>query len=125
MLELDNVQRLMDDLWESTSANVKLSDSLKQELFAVSRTAPHYYDNRRSYHRYALQAKTVLKRGDSMFGAYLRDLLRQGVGFLSPVSLLPKERLVLRMPVAELQIEITRCRRLEPTCFECGARFVL
>jgi hypothetical protein len=72
-----------------------------------------------------MRGKAVLKRGSTLIGSYTKDVSRQGVAFLTPVPLLPKERVKLQVPSAELGLEVTRCRRIEPACFECGARFVL
>jgi hypothetical protein len=124
-LDLDNGQKLMDDLWDATSAKTELSPSLQQAFFAAQGACPVHTDNKRSYHRYYMRSKAVLKRGTAMLGTYTKDVSRQGVAFLSPVALLPKERVKLRLPAAELSLEITRCRRLEPACFECGARFIV
>ena len=123
MLELDHGQKLMADLWETTTTKVELPDSLKPQFFVSLGPEPTYYDNKRSYHRYFMRCKAVLKRGNSVIGTYTKDLSRQGVAFLSPVPLLPKERVKLRVPAAELSLEVTRCRRLERNCFECGAKF--
>jgi PilZ domain len=125
MLELDHDQKLIDDQWEATSARVELSESMRREFFTAHGVGPILYDNRRSFHRHFMRGKAVLKRGETMLGAYTKDVSRKGVAFLSPVPLLPKERVKLRMPSAELSLEVTRCRRLEPACFECGARFAL
>lgn len=125
MLDLDHGQKLMDDLWEATTSKVELPDSLKQSYFGAQGAASVFHDNKRSYHRYYMRGKAVLKRGKSMIGTYTKDVSRQGVAFLSPVPLLPKERVKLRVPAAELNLEVTRCRRLEPNCFECGAKFAL
>jgi len=125
MLELDHGQKLMDDLWDATTTKVELSDSLKQKFFQAQGPGPVHHDNKRSYHRYHMRGKAVLKRGQSMIGTYTKDVSRQGVAFLSPVPLLPKERVKLRVPAAELSLEVTRYRRLEPNCFECGAKFAL
>jgi len=115
----------MDDLWEATAAKVELPDSLRAAFFGAQGPGPLFHDNRRSFHRYFMRGKAVLKRGTSMIGAYTKDVSRQGVAFLSPVALLPKERVKLRVPTVELSLEVTRCRRIEPKCFECGARFAL
>ena len=72
-----------------------------------------------------MRGKAVLKRGESLHGTYTKDVSRQGVGFLSPVPLLPKERVKLRVAATELSLEVTRCRRVDPGCFECGARFAM
>lgn len=125
MLEFDNGQKLMNDLWEATPAKVDLPDSLRASYFRAQGPEPLFHDNRRSYHRYFMRGKAVLKRGPSMIGTYTKDVSRQGVAFLSPVALLPKERVKLRVPATELSLEVTRCRRLEPKCFECGAKFAL
>ena len=125
MLEFDNGQKLMNDLWEATPAKVELPDSMRPSFFSAQGPAPLFHDNRRSFHRYFMRGKAVLKRGPSMIGTYTKDVSRQGVAFLSPVALLPKERVKLRVPATELSLEVTRCRRLDPKCFECGARFAL
>ena len=125
MLEVDHGQKLMNDLWEATPSKVELPDALRSCYFGAHGPEPVFHDNRRSYHRYYMRGKAVLKRGTSMIGTYTKDVSRQGVAFLSPVALLPKERVKLRVTTAELSLEVTRCRRLEPKCFECGAKFAL
>jgi hypothetical protein len=125
MLELDHVQKLMEDLWEATPSKVDLPESLRPTYFSVKGPVPLFHDNRRTYHRYFMRGKAVLKRGTSLIGTYTKDVSRQGVAFLSPCALMPKERVKLQVPAAELSLEVTRCRRLDPTCFECGARFAL
>ena len=125
MLEIDNGQNLMNDLWDATPQKVQLSASLKNEFFAAHGAGPVYFDNKRVYHRYYMRGKAVLKRGEAMIATYTKDVSRQGLAFLSPVPLLPKERVKLRVPCAELGLEVTRCRKIEPGCFECGAKFAL
>jgi hypothetical protein len=125
MLELDHGQKIMNDLWEATPSKVNLPESIQPEFFRVQGPVPLFHDNRRSYHRYYMRGKAVLKRGDSLIGTFTKDVSRQGVAFLSPVPLMPKERVKLRVPAAELNLEVTRCRRLDPKCFECGAKFAL
>ena len=125
MLEIDNGQKLMNDLWNATPQKVQLSAAMKQEFFAVSGAGGVYFDNKRVYHRYHMRGKAVLKRGESTIATYTKDVSRQGVAFLSPVPLLPKEKVRLRVPAAELGLEVTRCRKIEPGCFECGAKFAL
>jgi hypothetical protein len=125
MLEIDNGQKLMDDLWNATSAKVELPEATKREFFAARGAEPVRYDNKRTYHRYYMRGKAVLKRGQTMLGTYTKDVSRQGVAFLSPVALLPKERVKLRVPAAELGLVVTRCRRIDQACYECGAKFSL
>jgi hypothetical protein len=125
MLELDHGQKIMNDLWEATPAKVDLPDSIKKAFFGAGGPEPIFHDNKRSYHRYYMRGKAVLKRGKSLIGTYTKDVSRQGVAFFSPVALLPKERVKLRLPTAELSLEVTRCQRLDGNCFECGAKFAL
>jgi hypothetical protein len=125
MLEVDNGQALINDLWEAASAKVQLTEPMRKSFFAPKGATPAFYDNKRGYHRYFMRGKAVLKRGTAMFGTYTKDVSRQGVGFLSPVQLLPKELVKLRLPTTELSLEVARCRRLEQGCFDCGARFAL
>lgn len=125
MLEIDHGQKLMDDLWEATTAKVELPESLRTEYFGADGPGPICADNRRVYHRYFMRSKAVLKRGNAMLGTLTKDVSRQGVAFLSPVALLPKERIKLRVPAAELTLEVNRCRRVSKNCFECGAKFAL
>jgi PilZ domain-containing protein len=124
MLELNDGKMLMEKLWEMASTKVD-PNSLGKDFFALHGPAQPMGHNNRAYHRHYMRGKAVLKRGDTVVGAYTKDVSRQGIGFLSPVQLLPKEQVKLQLPVAELNLEITRCRRLEKECFECGAKFVL
>jgi hypothetical protein len=125
MLEVDNGQKLIEDLWEATNSQVELTESLKASFFGAHGPEPMFHDNKRSYHRYFMRGKAVLKRGKLMFGTYTKDVSRQGVAFYSPVPLLPKERVKIRLATAELSLEVTRCRRIDPKCYECGAKFAL
>jgi hypothetical protein len=124
MLERSNGKELIEDVWESTSAKVRLPERLKEQFFVPRGPVPLFYDNKRSYHRYHARSKVLLKRGETTLGGYTVDLSRQGVGFLSPLPLLPQERVELCLPTVELSLEVTRCRRLDEACFICGARFV-
>ena len=81
---------------------------------------------RRAYVRFYLRSKAILQRGETHLGVYTADASRQGLRFLSPIQLLPKERCRIQLPnTKEFQIEIVRCRRLEDTCYDCGAIFVI
>ena len=125
MLEFNHDPKPLEDLWQASVKKVEMSDSMKTEYFSVAGATPLFFDNRRTYHRYQMRGKAVLKRGESMLGTYTKDVSRQGIAFLSPVPLLPKEHVKLQVPKAELSLEVTRCRRIEPACFECGAKFSL
>ncbi len=122
MLEFNDGQKLMDELWAGTAEKV-CPDALEKDFFAKRGPAPIVGFNQRAYHRFFMRGKAVLKRGSTMLGTFTRDVSRQGVGFLSPVQLMPKERVSLRLAVTELQLEVARCKRIAKGCYECGARF--
>ena len=72
-----------------------------------------------------MRGKAVLKRDEARLGVYTKDLSRQGLCFLSPVQLFPLERVTIEMPnEAEYHLELTRCRRIAESCYECGTKFV-
>jgi len=76
--------------------------------------------------RFYLRSQAILQRGETYMGVYTADASRQGLCFLSPIQLLPKERCRIRLPkTKDFQVEIVRCRRLDEACYECGAIFVL
>jgi hypothetical protein len=124
MLELDDGKKLMDELWAKVTAKVDPSQ-LAKDFFALHGPSPPMGHNNRAYHRHYMRGKAILKRGDTLIGTFTKDVSRQGIGFLSPVQLLPKERVKLQLPVTELGLEVTRCSRLDKEFFECGARFAL
>jgi PilZ domain len=124
MLDIAHDKQLIEELWESAATKVRLTEPLRQ-FMEPHGAMPIYPENRRAYHRYYMRGKAVVLRGDATLAAYTKDVSRQGIGFLSPVQLLPKERVRLCLPKAQLSLEIVRCRRVDPGCFECGARFAL
>ena len=125
MLDIADEQQLIDQLWESAGTKIRLPESYHKMFFDTHGAMPIYHDNRRAYHRYFMRGKAVVLRGEATLAAYTKDVSRQGVGFLSPVQLLPKERVKIRLPKTQLSLEIARCRRVDQGCFECGARFAL
>lgn len=118
--------RLIADEWDATEVKVQLPAAVRVAFFDKKGPMPLYYENSRGYHRYFLRAKAVLKCGEVKFGSYTKDVSRQGIGLLSPVQLFPLDRVKLQLPNgSEMHLEITRCRRVDQGCFDCGARFAL
>jgi hypothetical protein len=125
MLDISHDQSLMQLAWEKVEHKPCLPDGLK-DFFEHHGAMPARPGCRRAYHRFFLRGKGILQRNDSYLGVYTADASRQGICFLSPVQLLPKERCRIRLPnTKEFQIEVVRCRRLCEGCYECGAMFVL
>ena len=81
---------------------------------------------RRAVPRIYMRGKAILRLDDRNFGVYTVDASRRGIRFISPVQLLPKLRVFLRIPnVKEFQVAIKRCRRFDEDCYDCGAVFVV
>jgi hypothetical protein len=126
MLAFSPDHELKPDAWEGADQTVQLPESLATSFFDKRGPMRLHHENNRSYHRYFMRAKALLKRGDLLLGVYTKDVSRQGVGFLSPVELLPLESIELLLPDARaLKLVVARCRRLDDSCFECGAGFAL
>jgi len=125
MLDISDDQSLMTLAWDKLELKPNLPDEMK-DFFDQHGTLQSRPGCRRAYLRFYLRSKAILQRQDACLGVYTADASRQGVCFLSPVQLLPKERCRIRLPkTKEFQIEIVRCRRIADGCYECGAMFVL
>lgn len=125
MLAVSPQQNLIDEAWDAADMTVQLPESMAR--FMEKRGAmPLYHENKRGFHRHYMRGKALLKRGNLTIGTYTKDISRQGVGLLSPVQLLPLERIELVLSNgAKLHLEVTRCRRIDKNCFDCGARFAV
>jgi len=125
MLDISNDQGVIQVDWESLELKARLPDEMK-DFFDQHGAVPTQPGCRRAYHRFFLRGKGILQRQDGYLGVITADASRQGLRFMSPVQLLPKERCRIRLPrTKEFQIEIVRCRRVAELCYECGAMFVL
>jgi hypothetical protein len=124
MLDLSDEARLIDDMWTAADVTLQLSDAQEEEFFEPTGPLSRYFDDRRSFHRFYLRSRAILKRGDSTLGVYTVDFSRQGIGFLSPRQLLPKEQVQLLLPNGmDYEFCVARCRRLRPGCYACGGIF--
>ena len=126
MLAVSSNHNLMLAAWDSADETVELPASINEGYFEKRGPMPLHYENRRSFHRYYMRGKAILRRGDMTLAVYTKDVSRQGFGFYSPMQLLPLEHVQLVLPDgSELELEVTRCRRVDTKCFDCGTRFVL
>src|SRR3972149_8402739 len=128
MLDISHERGVTTEPWDAAETKVDLPDGIDRDFFGPRGPFPIYQDqgNKRTFHRFYLRTKAVVKRREWTAGTYTKDVSRQGVGFLSPVQLLPKERIHLQLPNGtEFKLEVTRGRRIGEDCFDCGARFVL
>lgn len=125
MLDISDDQSVMKLAWEKVGQKPRLPDDM-MDFFDHHGAMPARPGCRRAYHRFFLRGKAILQRQDTYLGVFTADASRQGICFLSPVQLLPKDRCRIRLPkTKEFQIEIVRCRRIGESCYECGAVFVL
>jgi len=125
MLDISNGEGVMQTTWDKVELKANLPDEMKG-FYDQHGAVPARPGCRRAYLRFFLRGKGILQRKDTYLGVLTADASRQGLKFLSPVQLLPKERCRIRLPkTKEFQIEIVRCRRIEEGCYECGAMFVL
>jgi len=117
---------LVEELWNSAKIRVKLPMLTAKYFFEPKGAMPNHYSSRRSFHRYYMRSKAVLIQGDKVYAAYTTDVSRQGVGFLSPKQLMPKEKWTLKLPNgAEYELLVTRCHLESDHCFACGGRFTI
>jgi hypothetical protein len=81
---------------------------------------------RRQYERAPLRVQVILSMGGVDYAGYAKDISRLGVGFYSPIHLLPKQAVEMRLLNGKtMTLRIARCRRIGPQCFECGSLFDL
>ena len=70
------------------------------------------------------QSFPALPRAEAWHAVYTKDVCRGGIGFLHRQPLYPKEQMNLAFPDGKSRIvEVVRCRRIQPRCFEIGAIF--
>jgi hypothetical protein len=125
MLDLSNDEDVMQLAWDKVEIKASLPSEMK-DFYDQHGPVPARPGCRRAYVRFFLRGKGILQRNNEYLGVITADASRQGLRFLSPVQLMPKERCRIRLPkTKEFQIEIVRCHRIEAGCYECGAMFVL
>jgi PilZ domain len=125
MLELSDDQGLISVAWDKVELKPRLPEEMT-DFFDQHGTLTPRPGCRRAYLRFYVRSQAILQRQNEYIGVFTADASRQGLCFLSPVQLLPKERCRIRLPkTKDFQIEIVRCRRLGDECYECGAVFVL
>lgn len=125
MLGLSHEERIVEEMWQAAADRAKLPLPMARHFFEPKGPMPTHFDSRRSFHRYYLRSKAVLIQNDRIYGVYTTDVSRQGIGFLSPRQLLPKQRCTLKLPNGtEFHVQIKRCRRECEGCFACGGCFI-
>jgi hypothetical protein len=125
MLGLSDELSVIATAWENAELKTRLPEELR-DFFERVGPMPPQHNCRRAYQRFYIRGKAILQHQDDCLGVYTVDASRQGLCFLSPVQIFPKERCRIRLPkTKEFQIQVVRCRRVGDDCYECGAMFVM
>jgi hypothetical protein len=125
MLDCCNEPSMTEFTWVNAAHQARLPEKFA-DFFERHGTIRAREGCRRAYLRFYLRGQAIVDRRGGQLGVFTTDASRQGIGFLSPVQLLPKERCRIQLPKTKgFQIEVVRCRRIDERCYECGAMFVL
>ena len=110
--------------WNALALKTQLPAEWR-DFFAQRGDVPRHPQCQRRYARRYLRTQAILRRADgAALGVYTGDLSRTGLRLLAPVQLFPHDRCVLQLPGSdEYALQIVRCRRFAPQCYECGAQF--
>jgi PilZ domain len=124
MLDLGHDQRVGDAFWNQVELTARIPAQMT-DFFQREGPLPTRVGCRRAYPRFYMRGKAILRWDEKYLGVYTVDASRSGIRFFSPIQLLPKVRVHLRLPkVQEFQVEVVRCCRLDECCYDCGAVFV-
>jgi len=124
MLDYKLSASVSDLLWESAVDRASLPQS-HEEFFAESGSAPIAEDSRRHFQRVRVRGRAIVRRGEQQLGVYPIDVSSEGIGFISPVQFLPKEKVELFCEQSQIiQLDIRRCFRTDEQCYSCGAIFL-
>ena len=124
MLDYRLSATVSDQVWSSASAHAVLPQP-NEDFFAEYGATSVAENTRRQYRRMRVRGRAIASRGSDQYGVFTNDVSPMGIGFFSPVQLLPKERIGLIFEEFELlQVEIRRCIRIAQQCYFCGGNFI-
>ena len=125
MLDIGHERTVIEEFWQLVERKVRLPME-EADFLAVKGPVPRNLHSKRRFHRFYFRGKAILYHQDAILGAYTKDVSREGIGFLSPVQLLPKACVQLRVTGTDLlKLEIERCRRVGESCYQCGGKFIV
>ena len=123
MLDTLSTIELSERTWAAVPSRANLPCD-EREFFAARGAAGSFCESRRQYVRIHMREIGVLVRGDECHAIYTKDASPKGVALLSPVQLFPMDRVkVLIDDQAVLELDVRRCHRVGPQCYECGTTF--
>ena len=113
-----------DQAWNSASAHAALPKP-SEDFFAEYGATSVAENTRRRYRRMRVRGRAIAYRGSDQYGVFTNDVSPVGIGFFSPVQLLPKEEIeIFFEEFQQLQVEIRRVVRTDQQCFFCGGEFL-
>ena len=125
MLGVGDATTVNQSAWEKLPVRTQLPWSWRRFVTDVG-LGRAWPETRRQYERAPLRVQVVLRIGGVEYAGYAKDISRLGVGFFSPINLLPKQAVEMQLLNGKtMTLRIARCRRLGPQCFECGSLFEL
>lgn len=121
MLDILDATALSEDSWRKLSSRAELPFSWEE--YVTSGGVSHSRVNSTRKHcRVSLRSIAIVIDGDQQHAAYAKDVSKCGLGFYSPIHMLPRTIIRLWVPGrALLRLRITRCRRLGERSYECGS----
>lgn len=121
MLDILNATTLSEADWRQLPLRAELPCSWEE--YASSGGVSHERaGSTRKHCRVSLRSIAIIVDGEQQYGSYAKDVSKSGLGFYSPVNLLPRTIVRLWLPGrAILRLRITRCRRLGERSYECGS----
>jgi hypothetical protein len=125
MLGVSDETVLSEQGWAGLTSRVALPCSWDQYAAGAGAVRAKA-DSRRQYCRVGLRSIAIIWIDGQPHATYTTDVSRLGIGFYSPMHLLPRKLVKIWLPGRSiLQLRIQRCRRVAEHCFECGAKFDL
>jgi len=124
MLDYELTISVSDQAWDAAKAHATLEQDQGALLANSNVAAPLPVDSRRRYCRVLARGRALAIRGTERYGVITTDVSPIGIGFFSPIQLLPKEVIVLCFePAEQIVLEIRRCARTENKTYSCGGNF--
>ena len=114
----------IDNAWSELGCRVALPEDLVEFMEKEGPVQAEFFD-RRQFRRFYYRRRIVMERQGELSCVYTKDISRCGVVLLHADQIFPCEEVRIFLPNSmTVRAEIRRCRRLQETCFECGAQII-
>ena len=123
MLDTLSTIDLSERTWSGVASRAALPCN-EREYFAARGVAGSLSETRRQYVRIHMREHGLLVHGDECHAVYTKDASPKGVALFCPVQLFPLDHVRLLIDgQAILELDVRRCHRVGPQCYECGTTF--